>query len=190
VTTPSKRLDELDAQEKAIDAERREIYRASMEAPEAEKVCSDDMAELLAGVPVGTNDSEPFVLRRIFQGESEALSTRGTLRKPGTFVAIRPCAKECEGRTYLGLYLGDLAMGFMTHVSREIEAIKIDFSWYNPAIWVFDLNKVVLGAESWWNPIKSEKHLRQITNNDIDNVWYVRAMRQMVGIGGENGSDG
>lgn len=184
MTNLNERMEQLEAQEKAIRAEQREIYRKSLEAPEAEKVCPDGIAEMIGSSMDFTarhGEPEPFTVRRVTMGKSRALTSEGCLREVGSFVAIRPCAEECENRTFLGLYIGDLALSVMTHISRDIDAIKLDFSMHNPAIWVFELNRIVLGCESWWGPIKDEKHLRKITNDDIDNAWYVRALRQMTG---------
>jgi hypothetical protein len=50
----------------------------------------------------------------------------------------------------------------------------------NPAIFVFDLKKIVYGAESWWGMVESEDDLRDITDSTIDNVWYVKAMKEMA----------
>lgn len=99
----------------------------------------------------------------------------------GKFVAVRPCDKECNGKTYLGLYLGDIALGKSVEYDKEAKRLKFETGRYNPAMFVFDLNKIVLGCGSWWCEIKSEKQLRQITDDDIDNVWYVKAMKQLDG---------
>lgn len=48
----------------------------------------------------------------------------------------------------------------------------------NPAIFVPDLNRVVWGMESWWGPIESKEKLHQITDEDISNVWYVKAAKE------------
>lgn len=38
---------------------------------------------------------------------------------------------------------------------------------------------MVNGCGSWWGPVESEKDLEDITDNDIDNVWYVKAWKAM-----------
>ena len=50
---------------------------------------------------------------------------------------------------------------------------------HNPAIYVPELGKVIYGMESWWHAIKDEKELKDITDNDIDNVWYVKALKEV-----------
>lgn len=52
----------------------------------------------------------------------------------------------------------------------------------NPAIWVPELEKVVWGDSSWWGPIeKKEDAERLITDADIQNVWYVKALKRLEG---------
>ena len=98
--------------------------------------------------------------------------------KKGDFVAIRPCRNECKGKTFLGLYLGDLPLEYYCMFEKETKLLHIRPSG-NPAIFVFDLNDIVWGCESWWGKIKDENHLRQITDDDIQNIWYVKALKQI-----------
>jgi hypothetical protein len=100
-------------------------------------------------------------------------------RSPGSFVAIRSCKKEHGEKTRLGLLIGYVPIHAAAQFDKETKRLKFSVSGDNPAIFVFDLNEVVLGCESWWGPIKDEKHLRQITTNDIENVWYVKALKQL-----------
>lgn len=107
-------------------------------------------------------------------------------RKPGMYVAIRSCKKDHGDKTRLGILIGWVPV----HSSAEFlaeegkpETGKLVFhhNGQNPAIFVPELNEVVLGCESWWGPIESPEHLREITNDDIQNVWYVKAMNSMFG---------
>lgn len=102
----------------------------------------------------------------------------------GSFVSIRPVGDE---KTYLGIYVGDLATSFAYRVEGNKFIMKR--SNYNPAIFVPDLRKIVFGMESWWGEIQSEEQLRQITNEDIDNVWYVKALKQIQDAKKEHNSD-
>lgn len=97
----------------------------------------------------------------------------------GKFVAIRPVNKEDSDKTYLGIYLGEFAVSIGASYDKDTKELKISRFMYNPAIFVFDLNKVLFGYESWWCIIKSEKDLQQITDKDIENVWYVKALKQL-----------
>ncbi len=97
----------------------------------------------------------------------------------GKFVSVRPVDPEYENKSYLGLYIGDIALGKFVTYDEETRRLKVSHGRYNPALFVFDLNKVIYGAGSWWREIKSEKQLRQITDGDIENIWYVKALKQL-----------
>lgn len=98
----------------------------------------------------------------------------------GKFVKIAPCGEEYQGKTYLGLYLGELPIGFHISHNSETKELKVSFN-INPAIFIFDLNKIIYGCESWWGIIENESDLKQITNTDIDNIWYVKALKKLSG---------
>lgn len=102
----------------------------------------------------------------------------GWRHEQGEMVAIRPVAKEYDKKTFLGIYLGDITVEPIWVLNKKTNEIEV-FSRGNPAIFVPDLNKVVFGYESWWGPIKNEDQLRQITDDDIQNIWYVKALKQL-----------
>lgn len=43
----------------------------------------------------------------------------------------------------------------------------------------FDLQRIIFGAESWWGIIESLEELKDITDDDINNIWYVKALKAM-----------
>lgn len=96
----------------------------------------------------------------------------------GTFVSIRPCAEEYANKTYLGIMIGDIAAQHSVFYNPKTKRVSV-YVGSNPAIFVPDLNKVIFGYESWWGPIESPEHLRKITNDDIQNIWYVKAMKTL-----------
>ena len=98
--------------------------------------------------------------------------------KVGKFVKIRPCHDEYKNKTYLGLYLGDMPIGSNISYNEKSKELDISFKT-NPAIFVFDLNKIIYGCESWWGIIKKEEDLKQITDADINNIWYVKALNSI-----------
>jgi len=100
--------------------------------------------------------------------------------KPLTPVSIRPCAKEYGNKTYLGFYLGSFCLYLLPYHEGE-DTLTIMGS-NNPAIYVPEFDKIIWGGESWWGAIKSEETLREITDGDINNVWYVRALKAMSGV--------
>ncbi|WP_434510123.1 hypothetical protein [Desulfitobacterium sp. AusDCA] len=97
----------------------------------------------------------------------------------GKFVKVAPCAEEHEGKTYLGLFLGDLPLDISVSHNPTTKELNLGY-FANPAIFVFELNKIVFGAESWWSVIKTEDELKEITQDDIDNVWYVKALKELA----------
>ena len=80
----------------------------------------------------------------------------------------------------MGFYIGELALGSSVSLD-ENEAVRLDFASHNPAIFVPRLKKVIYGMESWWGEIESVEELKAITNEDINNVWYVKLMKEMMG---------
>ena len=94
----------------------------------------------------------------------------------GKFVKIRPCGDKYNDKTFLGLYLGDLPVGNSISHNSETKELNVSFQC-NPAVFVFELNEIIYGYQSWWEVIESEEDLKDISDNDIDNVWYVKALK-------------
>lgn len=115
----------------------------------------------------------------------------------GRLVKIRPCNQKYGGKTYLGILLGELPYKpYIAYVPQnsELEVGTIN----NPAIFVPELKKIIFGAGSWWSPINSTDELKEITEEDIENVWYVKLLQWMndldkhteIGSGKEGSIDG
>lgn len=113
------------------------------------------------------------VVFRKFQDRSSI-----NLVRPGNLVAIRPVADEYKQKTFLGFYIGDMPVKHLYEFEKETQLLHI-IPTGNPAIFVFDLDKVIYGYESWWGKIKDEEQLRQITDKDIEDIWYVKALKQI-----------
>jgi hypothetical protein len=95
--------------------------------------------------------------------------------QPCKYVAVRPVDDE---KTYIGILIGEATLsggGLYNIENQEIFMYHI----LNPVIFIPDLMRVVSGIESWWDFIKKPKDLRQITDVDIQNVWYVKALKSM-----------
>lgn len=101
----------------------------------------------------------------------------------GDFVAIRPIFADGDprdGKTYLGVVIGELATSVsMSRKSDDDTIAVVGHSVHNPMIFVPDLKRVVFGYESWWGRIETPDDLRQITDADINNVWYVQALKAL-----------
>lgn len=77
----------------------------------------------------------------------------------------------------IGFHIGDAALSSTIGISED--KIQCNFSFYNPAIYVPELNTVIYGMESWWGSIKSEEDFKKITDQDIDNTWYVKLWKHI-----------
>lgn len=136
---------------------------------EDEKICEtcQDFKSRWIEYPIQVNEIETEKPEQYCMAES------------GSLVRIRPCGKEYGDKTYLGLYLGH--QPWMPCCSYDEKTKKLSFRMAtNPAIYVFDLKKVIFGAQSWWSVIKSENELRDITKDEINNTWYVKMFKDMV----------
>ena len=98
--------------------------------------------------------------------------------RAGSLVKIRPCNKEYGDKTYLGLYLGNQPWSQTVSYNKELGELTVGVAT-NPAIYVFDLQRIIFGAESWWGIIESLEELKDITDDDINNIWYVKALKAM-----------
>ena len=96
----------------------------------------------------------------------------------GQLVKIRPCKEEYGNKTYLGFYLGDLPLSVHQSFNSESHILTIS-THNNPAIFVPQLNKIIFGCESWWQEIANADELNDITDECINNQWYVKALKSL-----------
>ena len=97
----------------------------------------------------------------------------------GSLVKIRPCGKEYESKTYLGVLLGDLPTEPYITYKRDNGELTVR-NMTNPAIYVFELKRIVFGYESWWGVIEDEDDFKNITDEDIENTWYVQLFQRIT----------
>ena len=104
---------------------------------------------------------------------TNGIHRNGLLVDRASLVAVRLVEDD---KTYLGIYIGDLA----TSATMQVTDKGIQFQWsgYNSAILVPELNRLVHGYESWWTPIESEEDLKEISDADIPNQWYVQMLKK------------
>ena len=87
-------------------------------------------------------------------------------------------SEKYGGKTYLGIYLGELPIG--NRISHNSNTNELNVSYdLNPAIFVFEFNEIIFGCQSWWGIIKNEQQLKDISDIDIDNIWYVKALKSL-----------
>lgn len=124
----------------------------------------------------------PIEVNGIVSGQSKTIEDDFE-HKVGELIRIQPCSKDYEGKTFLGIYMGRIAKSNMVSYNQVTKELSIEFCLHNPAIFVPDLNKIIYGYESWWSKIDSMNDLKDITNEEIQNVWYVRALKQISEMG-------
>lgn len=98
--------------------------------------------------------------------------------RTGAYVKVRPCADEFKDKTYLGIMVGDAALS--SSVSIKEETIVCSWRMFNPLILIPELKILVTGSASWWGIINTPEDLESITDNNIDNVWYVQALKSLA----------
>lgn len=96
------------------------------------------------------------------------------------YVKVRPCNEKYEGKTYFGVHLGEVSLGLSSHVNKDDkDVLVVSKSRYNPLIYIPETNSTVLGCGSFWGKINTKEELKEITNTDIDNIWYVKALKEL-----------
>ncbi len=108
-------------------------------------------------------DADPITPDRLFGG------------KAGSWVSVRPVG---DNKTYLGILLGDYKPPAVSF-DPKTGILTVGKSIGNPAMWVPDLCRVIMGWGSWWGVLSSPTDLHQITDADIQNIWYVKALKEL-----------
>ena len=111
--------------------------------------------------------------------ENRKIDTRGLGHECGCLCEISPCAEEYEGKSYLGIYLGDLPISIHSSHNRKT-GILTNSTMNNPAIFVPELKKIIYGCESFWREINSIEDFEGISNEEIENTWYVKMLKGFV----------
>lgn len=143
-----------------------------------------DLMELLEQMMEDTSETKAFEFPITVKDlEVDDDLPRGELatRNEGKLVKIRPCSEEDnpEDKTFLGIHLGQMQIGLHMCFSEETGILQL-VPHLNPAIFVPSLGKIVWGMESWWGVIESEEELAEITDEDIQNVPYVKILRERL----------
>ncbi len=104
---------------------------------------------------------------------------------PGTLVQVRSCKEKHGDKTRLGILIGYIPIHSLVTFEREEgkeSEGKLLFETLgdHPLLFIPELKDVVLGCECWWGPITTEEELRQITDEDIGNIWYVRLLKEFA----------
>ncbi|MFJ8531146.1 hypothetical protein [Bacillus sp. NPDC094106] len=120
----------------------------------------------------------PLEISGIDKPNDKAIRTETYNGKCGQLVKVRPCNEKYGGKTYLGIFLGDADIGLFISHNPESKELSIK-RHYNPAIFVPELQEIIYGAGSWWGKINSEEELKEITDADINDVWYLKLLQNL-----------
>lgn len=96
----------------------------------------------------------------------------------GRLCEVKPCGKEYNGKTYLGIYIGDLPIKILSSFEPK-KGTLVNSTLTNPAIFVPELKKIIYGCESFWREIKSIEDFKGISSEDIEDVWYIKLLKSM-----------
>ena len=97
----------------------------------------------------------------------------------GTLVAVSPCDEKFQGKSYIGILIGDIPIQPLVTYDEKEQKLNIS-AFKNPCIFVPELKKLVFGYESWWTAIETEDDFKEITQEDIENTWYVKLAKEML----------
>lgn len=109
--------------------------------------------------------------------KNEKIEYSGLFHEIGCLCRIKPVAEEYNGKTFLGIYIGELPIMISSRFSNQTKMLS-NTAITNPAIFVPELKKIVFGCESWWSEIRSEEELKEITNEEIQKTWYVKLLKE------------
>lgn len=149
-------LDALDLQVKELKQTKAEILKQSLDA-------SDEDAWMIKMEleSIEINERTPLPSRKlgwkvdhVSWGEKCEPFKASWRSETGAWVKVRPCGKEYEGKTYLGILLGDVALSVSFRYSPETRTIGFEPAMHNPAMYIPDLKKIVYGCGSWWGVIE------------------------------------
>lgn len=124
----------------------------------------------------------PITVKSITVKDDETLKEKHSLGGTGNcgdMVSVRPCDDEYKDKTFFGILLGTMALSISVEFDEKTGDLEIAKDFYNPAIFIPDLNTVVYGVESFWGLIESEEDLKEITDADIESQPYMKALRQI-----------
>lgn len=110
--------------------------------------------------------------------ENQKIDARG-MHEIGSLCEISPCEKEYEGKSFIGIYLGDLPIGIGTSYDKNSGVLN-NYAMTNPAIFVPELKKIIYGMQSWWRIIEKPEDFKGISEEDIENTWYVKLLKDMA----------
>lgn len=130
-----------------------------------------------AGTHIITHDIKSTVNQSSDLNVAQALSTGGSSGAITMDIAVKD---EVESPHYEGVGVG---MAFTKIITHDINSKATNSGnttvMQNPGIFVPELREIVYGCGSWWREIKSVDELKAITDEDIENTWYVQLLQDV-----------
>lgn len=109
--------------------------------------------------------------------KNEPITVTGIKQEIGCLCKINPCAEEYCGKTYIGIYIGDLPIAIYNSFNKETGVLS-NKTMNNPAIYVPEFKKIIYGCESWWQEITSIEELERDSERNINDTWYLQFLKQ------------
>ena len=97
----------------------------------------------------------------------------------GIFPSLCKIRPARDGKTYLGIYIGNIPRYTTASYNEESGKLKISTAC-NPMIYVPELDRAVFGDESWWGFLDKAEDISDITNEHIRAQWYMKALEAMA----------
>lgn len=169
----------IEADLERLEKRKRELYCQSVEAPENEKICENTLASMLGEPEIFRTIEYPVSVYGItFSGDF--YRAREPYR-PGSLVRVRPCESDFESKTFLGIYLGDYARSVGCSRNWKSGILEVYLVGNNPTIWIPSRERIVYGFNSWWGRIETVEQLTDISDETIDGLFYVQALKALTG---------
>lgn len=94
-------------------------------------------------------------------------------------VKIRPCNKKYNNKTFLGILIDyDFPINSSFLYSKESKTLTLIMEG-NPGIYVPELNEIMFGYESFWQKINNIEEISDITDETIDDLWYIKLLKEL-----------
>lgn len=91
---------------------------------------------------------------------------------------IKPCNEKYEDKSFIGIFFGYLPIMINSSYNKKT-GILTNYPVNNPAIFVPELNKIIYGCESFWRKIEKVEDFEGITQEDIENTWYIKLLKNI-----------
>ena len=107
--------------------------------------------------------------------QNEEFKTRCEMA--GKIVKVKPKGDEYGDKIYIGLLVGDIPAYNHISLLENTNILKVA-PITNSAIFIFELNKLVLGIECWWDEVKTLKELFELETDE--KKWYMVFAKERV----------